>query len=290
VSPADERSGVPVALCADDYAISPGVDDGILALAETGRITAFSCMTASPRWPAAAGRMKPLSGTVDVGLHFVLTQLSPLGPMPSLAPDGRFPQLGTLSTQAVMRRLAPGEIEAELGRQIDAFAEAAGRLPDFLDGHHHVHELPGVRDVVARAWKARVPAGWIRNTATAPARIFSRGVAMPRAALIAAFGWAAKRAWRAAGIPTNADFSGVRNFDERQPYRALMQRFLRNAEPGLLIMCHPGKPETDDTLASIDSVTGARVDEYGYLSGADFSADLEAAGCRLVRLSSFAAR
>lgn len=279
-----------MALCADDYAISAGVDDGILSLAEAGRITAFSCMTASPRWREAAGRIRPLFGKADIGLHFTLTQLSPLGPMPSLAPDGRFPELGTLYVRAVARRLALGEIEAEFVRQIDAFAEAAGRLPDFLDGHHHVHQLPGVRDIVARAWKARVPTGWLRNTATAPVQILSRSVAMPRAALLAMFGSAARRTWRAAGIPTNTDFFGVRNFDEREPYRALMQRYLKGAKPGLLIMCHPGKPEADDTLANIDYVTGARTGEFDYLSGADFPADLEAAGCKLARLSSLAGR
>jgi predicted glycoside hydrolase/deacetylase ChbG (UPF0249 family) len=279
---------IPVALCADDYGISPGVDDGILALAEHGRITAFSCMTASPRWQQAATRLAPLFGKCDIGLHLTLTQLAPLGAMPKLAPDGRFPQMGKLYLDALMGRLDVDEIVAEVGRQIDAFSAATGRAPDFLDGHHHVHQLPVVRTIVAETWRRRGLHGWIRNTATSPRQIIARGVAMPRAAVLAIFGDGARRTWKALGIATNADFSGVRNFDEPPPFGALMQRYLKNARSGLLVMCHPGTP--DEELGRIDHVTAPRAEELRYLSSDEFSADLAAAGCELVRLSALAAR
>lgn len=279
---------VPVALCADDFAFAPGVDDGILSLAEQGRITALSCMTASPRWPKASARLKPLLGKRDIGVHFTLTQLPSLGPMPNLASDGTFPAMRTLYARALRRDLDLNEIEAELTRQIDAFVAATGRDPDFLDGHHHVHQLPGVRAVVARTWRARARPGWIRNTATKTQRILARNVAIARTAAIAALGRGARRAWRKAGLATNADFAGVRNFGEQTPFRELMQRYLSAVEPGLLIMCHPGRPDAE--LARLDSVTTSRADELAYLSGAQFPADLAAAGCRLARLSSMGAR
>ena len=207
-------------------------------------------------------------------------------PMPALAPDGKFPTMGRLYRQATLRAIDFDEIVRELERQLRAFAEATGREPDFLDGHHHVHQLPVVRDAVVRVWGKR--GGPIRNTATAPARVAERGIAMPRAAVLALYGAAARQRWRAEGIATNADFSGVRNFDERAPYRSLMQRFLRNAQPGLLIMCHPGRP--GEELGRIDAVTASRAGELAYLSGAEFPADLAAAGCELVRFSDLAGR
>ena len=276
---------IPIALCADDYALSPGVDEGILALAQARRISALSCMTASKRWPQSAGLLKPLFGIVDVGIHFTLTQLAPLGPMRALAPDGKFPAMGRLYRQATLRGIDFDEIVRELERQLRAFAEATGREPDFLDGHHHVHQLPVVRDAVAQVWGKSGP---VRNTTTSPARIAARGVAMPRTGVLALYGAAARRRWRAAGIATNADFSGVRNFDERAPYRSLMQRFLRNAQPGLLVMCHPGRP--DDELAKIDAVTAPRAEELAYLAGGEFPADFATAGCELVRFSDLAGR
>ena len=121
-------------------------------------------MTASTRWKKAAERINPLFGKIDIGLHFTLTQLAPIEPMPRLAPDGRFPSRGRLYAQAYLRSVDLTEIEAEFRRQIDAFTGATGRVPDFIDGHHHVHQLPGIRDVVARVWGKRE--GWIRNTAT----------------------------------------------------------------------------------------------------------------------------
>jgi predicted glycoside hydrolase/deacetylase ChbG (UPF0249 family) len=271
----------PVALCADDYALSPGVDEAILALAEQGRITALSCMTASKRWPQAATALKPLFGRVEIGLHFTLTQLSPLGPMPRLAPDGRFPAMGRAYMQSLLRATDAEEIEAELARQLGAFRASTGREPDFLDGHHHVHQLPGVREAVVRQWRGRP--GWVRNTATSWSAIRRRGVAMPRALVIAQFGKAAKRTWRDAGIATNTDFAGVRSFAETESYQSLMQGFLKGATPGLLIMCHPGRP--DDELAKIDHVLAPRAEELAYLSGPDFPADVAAAGCALAKLS-----
>jgi predicted glycoside hydrolase/deacetylase ChbG (UPF0249 family) len=272
---------IPVAFCADDYALSPGIDEGTLALAHEKRITALSCMTASARWPEAAAALKPFFDKIEIGLHFTLTQLRPLGPMARLAPDGAFPPMGWLYAQAALRAFDKDEIAQELDRQLSAFKAATGREPDFLDGHHHVHQLPVVRDAVARIWGARP--GWIRNTATPLASIFSRGVAQPRAAVIASYGRAARRAWASAGIKTNADFAGVRNFTEREPYGVLMRAYLKGARPGLLIMCHPGRQ--DDELGKIDHVTASRAVELAYLAGPEFPADLAAAGCEIARLN-----
>jgi len=272
---------IPVALCADDYALSPGVDDAILSLAEQGRISALSCMTASERWPQAAAALKPLFGRVEIGLHFTLTQLSPLGPMPRLTPDGRFPAMNRIYMQALLRAIDTAEIDPELTRQLTAFRDATGREPDFLDGHHHVHQLPGVREAVTRQWRGKP--GWVRNTAMSLASIRMRGMAVPRALVIAQFGRTARRTWRAAGIATNTAFAGVRSFTETESYQSLMRGFLKGAAPGLLIMCHPGRP--DEELARIDHVLAPRAEELAYLSSDEFSADLAAAGCRLSKLS-----
>ena len=272
---------IPVALCADDYALSPGIDEAILALADAGRITALSCMTASKRWSQAAVALKPLFGRVEIGLHLTLTQLSPLGAMPRLAPDGHLPAMNRIYMQAMRRAIDTAEIEGELARQLAAFREATGREPDFLDGHHHVHQLRGVREAVARQWSGK--AGWVRNTATPFSSIRRRGVAMPRAAVLAAFGRAARRTWQRAGMATNVDFAGVRSFAERESYQSLMRGFLKGATQGLLVMCHPGRP--DEELAKIDHVLAPRAEEFAYLAGGDFPADLAAAGCVLIKLN-----
>ena len=42
-----------VTLCADDFALHPGVDAAVVALAQAARLSATSCMTTAPRWPQA---------------------------------------------------------------------------------------------------------------------------------------------------------------------------------------------------------------------------------------------
>ncbi|XP_062930213.1 carbohydrate deacetylase isoform X1 [Mobula hypostoma] len=42
------------------------------------------------------------------------------------------------------------EVDKELRGQVDLFCELTGRLPLHMDGHQHVHVLPGIRDVFAQ--------------------------------------------------------------------------------------------------------------------------------------------
>src|SRR5262249_7833626 len=85
----------PIVLCADDYAVAPGVSRAICALVERGRLSATSCMTVSSHWAEHARWLRPLDGQADIGLHLTLTDHAPLGAM-RLAVGGRLPPLGTL--------------------------------------------------------------------------------------------------------------------------------------------------------------------------------------------------
>ena len=88
-------------VCADDYGLSPGVNRAILGLAEAGRISATSCMTTGPGWPASAAALRTLDGRIGIGLHLNLTEGAPLGPMPSVAPHGGLPPLAALVRRAL---------------------------------------------------------------------------------------------------------------------------------------------------------------------------------------------
>lgn len=269
----------PIILCADDYAIAPGVSRAILDLIEHGRLSATSCMTTSRFWPEHAQWLKPLAPRADVGLHFVLTDGRPLGAMPGLAPTGKLPTIARLILTA--RRLDPGEIEAELGRQLDSFEVAFDRRPDYIDGHQHVHQLPVVRDVVLRALRTRLPGAYVRFCDEPVAAIFRRGVARGHAVIVSALGRGLRR--QADQVEGNRRFAGVRTFGETAPYRDLFRRYVDRAPSGLLVMCHPGRADAD--LAAVDPVTHQREGEYAYLRGSDFPADLAAAGVRLARFT-----
>jgi chitin disaccharide deacetylase len=286
----DEHRGPrPVILCADDYAIAPGVSMAILELINQRRLTATSCITASPYWPEHAAWLRSHTGAADIGLHLTLTDLAPLGPMPRLAPDGHLPPLSRLLALGLARRLDRDEISGELDRQIERFVAAFGKPPDFIDGHLHVHQLPIVRDIVTDRLRGALPPGTYVRVCDEPARdIMRRGIAVPRAFVISQLGRGLRRRVRGLGIPANARFAGVRDFEESSPYRNLFLRFIQDAPDNLLVMCHPGL--ADRELAAVDPVTTQREEEYRYFLGKDFFTDLGQAGVVLVRFSAADAR
>jgi predicted glycoside hydrolase/deacetylase ChbG (UPF0249 family) len=279
------RAALPFTLCADDYAIAPATSAAIRDLIAAGRLSATSCMTVSPHWPAEAVALQPLRGQADIGLHFTLTAFAPLAAMPhTAAAGGAFPSLAALARRAYLRRLDGAEVAAELERQLDRFEEEFGAPPDFIDGHHHVHQLPVVRDAVLAVFRRRLGAGraWLRLCVEPPAAILRRGVAPVEALAVSAMGLALRQRARRAGIRANRSFRGVRSFAERG-FPDLFERWLKELVPGTLIMCHPGLP--DAALAAVDSVVEQRRQEYDFLRGAAFAELLAARGARLERLS-----
>ncbi len=268
-------------LCADDYGLAPGIGRAIRALIEAGRLQATGCMTGSPHWPDEAVLLKPLEGKAQFGVHLTLTDQRPLGAMPKLAPHGTLPPVGTMVKRAVTRRLDRAEIAAELERQVDAFQAAMGRAPDFLDGHHHVHQLPIVRDVVMDLWRRRLKptGGWVRSCWENPLAILARGIDPVRATVIALLGLRLRWMLKAAGAPHNRGFRGVYDFSGKVSYSELFRRFTDSPGPRTLVMCHPG--EVDEALKACEWLTDQREVEYRFLASDACPASLTDRGLTL---------
>jgi hypothetical protein len=273
-----------IVLCADDYALAPGVSRAILDLIARSRLSATSCMTISPFWPEHAAWLKPLAARCDVGLHFTLTDQRPLTAGRALTEDGRLPGLGRLMARALAGRLSRVAVIDELHAQLDAFEAAFGTPPQFIDGHHHVHQLPVVYESVIEAMRTRLhnPESWLRVCCDSPTRLIRRRVATPRSLLIAALGLPLRAAARRAGLRTNRGFSGVNRFDRTEDFARLFARFLVAAPDWSLIMCHPGL--VDATLQQADPVSFRREDEYRYLVSDAMPEALADAGVQLARL------
>lgn len=274
-----------IILCADDFAIAPGVSRAIAALIGQGRLTATSCMTVSPFWPEHAAWLRPLADRADIGLHLTLTDQQPLGPMPRLAPGGRLPPLGSLMRQALAGSLDPVEIKAEVVRQVESFTLAFGAPPVFIDGHQHVHQLPTVRGAVVEVLHdlARTAPVYVRSCIEPVTAILRRGVAVPKTLLISQLGRGLSRLAARHDIPVNARFRGVYDFSNRIPFPILIERFLDRPVGRTLVMCHPGIP--DDDLRRADPVTDQRAVEYDTLRGDAFGERLAAHGLRLARFT-----
>ena len=274
----------PLIVCADDYGISPGVSRGIRELGEAGRLSATGAMTGMPHWPEAAAAFEPLLGRVAIGLHLTLTQQTPLGPMPILAPQGKLPDPGPLTRLALRGRLPLDEIAAELGRQLDAFEAHLGRPPDFIDGHHHSHQLPGVRELVLKAIATRLAGHgvWLRDTWDRPASLLRRFSL--EGAMYAAIGHGLHRRAAESGIAANRGFTGFYAFGKVAQGRA-MPRMLTGAGATTMLMVHPGHPDAE--LAAVDSWVGPREDEWAYLMSDEFARLLAARGLRVAQGAPF---
>lgn len=276
-------AGRPLILCADDYGLAPGVDRGILELLAAGRLSAVSCMTATPHWPEAAARLGPWRDRIDLGLHLTLTDQEPAGSAPHLAPDGRLPSLGRLARTLLRDPAARAEAAEQLARQLEAFERALGRPPDHIDGHQHVHVLPGVREAVieaARRIAAHRPI-YLRSTFEPPLATLGRGGERRKALVLAVLGLGLHRRAARSGIPTNDSFRGASRFAPGPQCREEFRRFFSGAGERPLVMCHPGR--VDAELARRDPLTERREDEFAYLASDAFLYDLAEAGVFLAR-------
>jgi hypothetical protein len=272
-----------IMICADDYALSPAISRGILEAFAAGRLSATGAMTNRPSWRAAAKDLATFDGRADLGLHFNLTLGEPISAMPKFAPTGTFPLLPGVVRGAVTRALPLDEIGAEVARQLDAFEEAFGRPPDFVDGHQHVHVLPGVRRVLLDELKRRGLVGrlWLRDSSDTPASILARRLSMPKALRVKLLATGFARAATAAGFAVNEGFSGYSEFDPASDYGTDFANYLRAPGHHHLLMCHPGY--VDDELTACDPVTVTRERELAFLLSNRFRETLDVAGVALAR-------
>ena len=84
-----------IVVCADDYALAPGVSKAIRALIEQGRLNATSVMTVVPGFAteAAVLAMTVSPFRFETGLHVTLTgPFRPLVAAPLASEDGNFPR------------------------------------------------------------------------------------------------------------------------------------------------------------------------------------------------------
>ncbi len=271
-------------LHADDYGMAPGVGKAIRALIADGRLSGTSAMTVFKNWPEEAKRLQPYSGSVDVGMHFTLTDQQPLADWSGYTSSDRLPSFAQI-IRLICSGSVPGHVvQEEFDRQLDSFTKAFGSLPAYIDGHHHVHQLPIIREIVVRSVSAiqgSTPI-FVRNCYVRPKLALQRGITPLKAIGLAVPGRGMVTCLKRYGLWTNSDFSGVYDLSGKVSYSILFQRFLVGANCGHLIMCHPG--HVDEALSKVDSFTKPRSAEYEYFAGGQFPELLRQYGFRVGQL------
>lgn len=272
----DPRSFTQVCICADDFGLESGVDQGIAALAARGKLTAVSCLSMGPTFGRDADMIRGLD--IDIGLHLNFTE--------SLGQPGLFMPVGKLILSAYLRILPASRINEQINRQLDAFESIMGRAPDFVDGHLHVHQLPQIRESLIEQLTKRYgnnPSLWMRDTMPGPLRGSLPVAQRLKAYLIGSLGAKRLKAIAArAGIRTNdGGFFGVYDFARpHPPYPQMLEAWFAQMRQGALLMVHPAQSIQPGDLFGQD-----RVEEYEVLGGPVFENLLMRMGIRPARLS-----
>jgi chitin disaccharide deacetylase len=231
----------------DDLGFSHAVNDAVVDLAQSNRIHATSFMSLGDIDYAQLQELQ--SHKIDIGLHFDLTGLAQYG------------QLKQVLYKAYFGKFSEIELNRIIHKQLDLFESKIGCVPDFVDGHQHVHQFPQVRHALFKVLQSRyqikIP---IRNTKSFQSDFKSKiiyvlgGISMKR--MLTKMHW-----------PHNASFGGIYDFSpDLAVIKKIWKKWLVEAPHQAVIMCHPAKANHDWK----DDIYHARCLEYEWLMSDEF--------------------
>lgn len=251
-----------VMLCADDFGMSDAVDNGIVKLAEGGKLHATSCLVHGPTFARHAGRLQQTR--LQCGVHLNFTE--------AFGPAGIALPLRRLILACWARRLPAARVRQEVVRQLDTFEHVMGRMPDYIDGHQHIHQFPVIREALLDELIRRYPPGhrpWLRSTLPPRLAMLPAPTRMKAAVIAGLGGWHLVRCAHQRGIVTNRCFLGVYDFSGGATvYAGLLRQWLQAARPGDLLMCHPA-----EGVDPHDPLGAQRHAEFTVIDGMAFGAE-----------------
>lgn len=253
-------NGPAVVFVADDLGVSAGANAGIVRTAATVRETSL-CVTGAA---VAEGAALAAEHGLAVGLHLSFTLGRALtGPLRGLTDaDGAFLPLPAVLRACLLRSVDRGEIAREVEAQLARLGDLVPN-PSHLNGHHHVHVFPVVRDVVFAAAAAR-GLRWTRLPRELP---LAGGRLAPARLLLSRLAAAAAPRARAAGLRW-LPFVGL-STENRRDFAARAERLAarlaaQGPAPACEWMVHPRAPDAaftalDPRAAGRDAAAAAEL-------------------------------
>uniref|UniRef100_A0A8C0ZXA2 Carbohydrate deacetylase n=1 Tax=Castor canadensis TaxID=51338 RepID=A0A8C0ZXA2_CASCN len=151
------RPRVLLVVTADDFGYCPRRDEGIVEAFLAGTVTSVSLLVNGMAAESAAELAR--RHRIPTGLHANLSEGRPVGPARHggsslLSPGGFFLGKTGFREAVAAGDVALPQVREELEAQLSRFRELLGGAPTHVDGHQHVHVLPGVCQVFAEALQA----------------------------------------------------------------------------------------------------------------------------------------
>jgi len=231
---------------ADDLGLSENVDLGIIQAHRDGIVTSATFLSCGNSYEHAATLLRDNPG-LGAGVHLCLTRERPVldpSKLPSLTAHGRFYNgPGGLMTRLYLGAVRRSEIYEEFSAQVER-AVSLGIKPTHLDGHQHIHILPGIAHITVEVAKRfGVPA--IRYPVGPVAGPRGIGARVEKFALETLARTQKARLDRA-GMHYPDRFYGLAETGSLDA--ETVRRIIRSLSDGTSeLMCHPGLP--DDALA-----------------------------------------
>jgi len=284
---------------ADDLGWTDGVNRGILEAFHHGIVTSTSLLANGAAFAGGVQAARSAPG-LGVGVHLNLSDGPPVADRETvtslLNEDGKFaggPE--SLLLRRARRGLRLAEVESEWDAQIQKVCDA-GIAPTHLDGHKHVHMLPGLFEIALKLAK-RHDIGAIRVSLEASglraaissgkkqhaAVVLKQGVQARGLKLLARD---AREQAGHAGISTADYFCGIAQTGELT--REGVAQFVKSLPDGTTeLMCHPGYTDaalqktqtrlqdsrqtelqilTDIGIRNLVASLGIRLIDYGFVT------------------------
>jgi predicted glycoside hydrolase/deacetylase ChbG (UPF0249 family) len=268
--PLTDSTPLSLIVTADDFGIGRKTSEGIIRAHLHGPVTATSLMVVTGDHVRASIPLLADAPNLEVGLHLVLTRC---GEKPLMARqssglvdrDGEFFSNGKLWARAYTGKLDRAGVADEIAAQTDLFHRLMGRAPEYVDGHHHAHQLPTVRESLVDVMTHDLLPHVTRVTPEAAG--IRRKVGSVRLKRMAAnvLGRTAAKDFATTWVWTNDSFFGMLgNADLRRAFP--WDKYLAALpESGVVEwVVHPGLP--DETLTGRDDYRAARPVELAALT------------------------
>ena len=284
---------------ADDLGWTDGVNRGILEAFHHGIVTSTSLLANGAAFAEGVEAARSTPG-LGVGVHLNLSDGPPVADRETvtslLNDDGEFaggPE--SLLLRRARRGLVLAEVENEWDAQIQKVRDA-GIAPTHVDGHKHVHMLPGLFEIALKLAK-RHDIGAIRvsleasslRAALASGSKQNAGVVMKQGVQARGLKLLARHAReqaQRAGISTADYFCGIAQTGELT--REGVEQFVKSLPDGTTeLMCHPGYADaalrktptrlqdsrqtelqilTDTGIRNLVASRGIRLIDYGFVA------------------------
>lgn len=278
---------------ADDLGWTEGVNRGIAEAHRNGIVTSASLLANGAAFDSGLTLARSTPG-LGVGVHLNLTDGAPVAPrelVASLLNEAAEFEGGpeALLLRIAKRDVALTEVEQEWEAQIEKVFEA-GVQPTHLDGHKHVHMLPGLLEIALRlAKRHNIAAMRVAHEESSLRAALSAGdelhatVVLKQGVQARGLKLLARDAHKMAersGIASTDYFCGIAQTGVLSK-RGVLQMLASLPEGTTELMCHPGYVDAD-LQKSATRLLQSRQTELEILTDKEIRKKIVALGIRLI--------